>query len=136
MDSTSNNFYFTGFQVEVGDKATPFEHEDIGTTLRKCQRYFELIGYGIGRVVGTTQLEANSNFKVDKRAAPTIALKDTTTAIAEYLMKRLKYYFFRQYFLSLPTHCGNRLTSSDTAMNNGSLAGIIKEDALSADAEL
>ena len=27
MDSTSNNFYFTGVQLEVGDKATPFEHQ-------------------------------------------------------------------------------------------------------------
>jgi|5B_taG_2_1085324.scaffolds.fasta_scaffold08779_2 hypothetical protein len=27
-------------QLEAGDVATPFEHEDIGTTLAKCQRYF------------------------------------------------------------------------------------------------
>ena len=39
MDSTSNNFYLTGVQLEIGD-ATPFEHEDFGTTLAKCQRYF------------------------------------------------------------------------------------------------
>ena len=27
-------------QLEVGETATPFEHEEIGTTLRKCQRYY------------------------------------------------------------------------------------------------
>ena len=40
MDSTSNNFYLTGVQVEIGEKATEFEHEPIGTTLEKCQRYY------------------------------------------------------------------------------------------------
>jgi len=40
MDSTSNDFYLTGVQLEVGEKATEFEHEPFETTLRKCQRYF------------------------------------------------------------------------------------------------
>jgi len=39
-DSTSNNFYLTGVQLEVGGKETPFEHEPYETTLRKCQRYY------------------------------------------------------------------------------------------------
>jgi len=34
-----NYIAFTGIQWEVGPVATPFEFEDIGTTLRKCQRY-------------------------------------------------------------------------------------------------
>ena len=41
MDSTSNNFYLTGVQLELGEQATPFEHEDVGTTLAKCQRYYQ-----------------------------------------------------------------------------------------------
>jgi hypothetical protein len=77
-----------------------------------------------------------SAFKVDKRAAPTIALKDTTTAIAEFLRAGSNINSLDSTYMSLTTHCGNRLTSSDTGMNSGSLAGIIKEDALSADAEL
>ena len=40
--STLNaTWYITGVQLEVGETATPFEHEDYGTTLRKCQRYYE-----------------------------------------------------------------------------------------------
>lgn len=42
VDSTSNEFYITGVQLEIGEVATPFEHEDFGTTLRKCQRYFAI----------------------------------------------------------------------------------------------
>jgi len=39
MDNTSNEFYITGVQLEVGSKSTPFEHESYGQTLAKCQRY-------------------------------------------------------------------------------------------------
>jgi hypothetical protein len=45
-DSTSNNWYITGVQLEVGDTATPFEHRSYGEELALCQRYyFETKGY-------------------------------------------------------------------------------------------
>ena len=40
FDSTSNNFYLTGVQLEVGDTATPFEHRSYGEELARCQRYY------------------------------------------------------------------------------------------------
>jgi hypothetical protein len=40
-DSTDNEWYVTGIQLEEGDVATAFEHEDIGTTLRKCRRFYQ-----------------------------------------------------------------------------------------------
>ena len=42
--TSSATFDVTGVQLEVGSTATPFEHEDFGTTLKKCQRYYELLG--------------------------------------------------------------------------------------------
>ena len=39
-DSTANEFLITGVQLEVGDVATPFEHESFAATLQKCQRYY------------------------------------------------------------------------------------------------
>ena len=39
-DSTSNEFYITGVQLEVGDTATPFEHRSYGEELSLCQRYY------------------------------------------------------------------------------------------------
>ena len=39
-DSTSNDWLLTGVQMEIGEKATEFEHEPYETTLQKCQRYY------------------------------------------------------------------------------------------------
>ena len=40
LSSTDNNFYFTGFQMEVGKVATEFEHRSYNEELALCQRYF------------------------------------------------------------------------------------------------
>ena len=40
LDNTSNVFYVTGLQLEVGKVATPFEHRSYGEELALCQRYY------------------------------------------------------------------------------------------------
>ena len=40
LDSTSNNFYITEIQMELGSEATPFEHRSFGDELARCQRYY------------------------------------------------------------------------------------------------
>jgi len=40
-DSTSNEWLITGVQLEIGDKATPFEHRSFGEELHDCKRYFQ-----------------------------------------------------------------------------------------------
>ena len=39
-NTASATFDLTGWKVEVGQVSTPYPHEDIGTTLLKCQRYY------------------------------------------------------------------------------------------------
>ena len=39
-DSTSNEWYITGVQLEVGSQATPFEFEPYDKILTRCQRYY------------------------------------------------------------------------------------------------
>ena len=48
--STSNNFYITGIQLEVGRNATEFEHRSYGEELALCQRYYQKKRIGYGRV--------------------------------------------------------------------------------------
>ena len=73
MDSTSNDFYLTGVQLEVGS-ATPFEHEDYGTTLRKCERYaLTLGGLLLPKMREADRYRASTyQFGRIMRAAPTI----------------------------------------------------------------
>ena len=41
LSSTSNEFYLTGVQLEVGSVATPFEHRSYADEYRRCQRYYQ-----------------------------------------------------------------------------------------------
>ena len=42
--NTSNDFYLTGVQLEVGSVATDYAHEDYITTITKCWRYLQFFG--------------------------------------------------------------------------------------------
>ena len=79
FSSTDNNFFITGVQMEVGPVATEFEHEDYGTTLAKCMRYYEKQIADDGQFIAVGYNESTSNgrglvpFKVKKRTAPTMS---------------------------------------------------------------
>ena len=51
FDSTDRTFFLTGFQMEVGQNPTSFEHEPFETTLAKCQRYHFELGFQAGATV-------------------------------------------------------------------------------------
>ena len=55
-DNTSNEWYLTGVQLEVGAQATAFEHRSFGEELDLCERYFQQYGRSasaIGRLLGS-----------------------------------------------------------------------------------
>jgi lipoprotein-anchoring transpeptidase ErfK/SrfK len=60
-DSTSNEWYITGVQLEVGDKATPFEHRSFAEELVLCERYFQKT-YKYSDTFGTNTSEGCINF--------------------------------------------------------------------------
>ena len=45
FDSTDRTFFITGWQMEVGSVATPFEHRSFGEELALCQRYYHFSGF-------------------------------------------------------------------------------------------
>ena len=59
MSSTSNNWYITGLQLEVGDTASDFEHLPFDINLARCQRYCEVIADA--RSVGTGTLSSGDS---------------------------------------------------------------------------
>ena len=97
FESTSATFFITGFQLEVGSVATPFEHKSFGEELQLCQRYYE-ISYSYGTFEGantsaglittdtmggdttTAYLTHQLEYRVAKRAAPTLVFYDQAEA--------------------------------------------------------
>ena len=51
-DSTSNDWYITGVQLEAGTSASDFEFLPVDVNLGRCQRYFQK-SYDLGTAVGT-----------------------------------------------------------------------------------
>ena len=80
-DSTSNTFQLTGFQVETGDTATPFEHRSFGEELALCQRYYYRLVSGTegsnyrfatGAAISTTQMDTHFQFQPQMRGTPSL----------------------------------------------------------------
>ena len=74
-DSTSNEWYITGVQLEAGTSASDFEFLPVDVNLARCQRYFELIT-GSRSQYSRYSSAAYPNpffFRVNKRANPTIS---------------------------------------------------------------
>jgi len=85
LSSTSNTFYLTGVQLEVGDAATALEQIPHDVQLQRCQRYYQQIPHtasgswqayplwGVNTNVMSTRLQ----LPVVMRAAPTGAFVGT-----------------------------------------------------------
>ena len=79
LSSTSNTFFITGFQLETGSKATPFEHRSYAEQLTMCQRYYQIMINGnmnvywhVGSFYTNIGLIFNVNTVTEMRASPTL----------------------------------------------------------------
>ena len=63
-DNTSNEFYITGVQLEVGEQATPFEHRSYGDELARCQRYYQKFQALVGNSTHAWQGGTGSSWSV------------------------------------------------------------------------
>ena len=60
-------FDVTGVQLEVGEKATPFEHRSYGDELARCQRYYTKIKHSAGTNYGQFSVVAVPSTGTDTR---------------------------------------------------------------------
>jgi len=78
--ATNNYWQVTGVQIEAGSVATPFEFEDFGVTLRKCQRYYwrlvETSSERIGNAFAYSASDARTviQFPVSMRTGPSLEI--------------------------------------------------------------
>jgi len=81
-DSTSNEWFLTGVQLEIGQNETEFEHEPIERTLHKCYRYYYRESFG-GLGIGSSYANGAWNYvgmimPVTMRADPTTSYSGGT----------------------------------------------------------
>ena len=86
LDSTSRTFFITGWQMEIGEKATEFEHESFETTLRKCQRYYlkrqagsDYSYWASGHNASTSAARLHQNFPVEMNHIPVLETSAAST---------------------------------------------------------
>ena len=87
FSSTDNELFITGLQMEIGEVATPFEHESFGDNLARCQRYFYApVPKGSANSYFGTGFNYNSSLMlgflhhpVEMRANPTLTSSDGTS---------------------------------------------------------
>ena len=79
FDSTDRTIEITGFQAEIGETVTEFEHKTFQEDLRDCNRYLcvwranaQYHNFAIGRAYSTTKGTAVMTTPVPMRALPTL----------------------------------------------------------------
>lgn len=101
--STSNTFYLTGFQMEVGNVATPFEYRSYGEELALCQRYYwqstTNAGYYAFQYASTHKMMPIQH-PVEMRATPTATIVYASSSMTPFQADTLQ---FKAYLSSAYT---------------------------------
>jgi hypothetical protein len=93
LDSTSNDWFITGIQFEIGDQATDFEHLPFDVQLARCHRYYyvhtqPMTGnaepMGIGMYYSDSQVNCHIPFKVPMRTSPSLICTDASNYFRIY----------------------------------------------------
>ena len=133
LENAGATWQITGVQLEVGDTATPFEHRSYGQELALCQRYYwRPMSKGAasvpilrGYVVNGTQIGTTVMFPTTMRAAPSIHVLGTWTAVKA-----------GQPTISNQTIHGVELFAVGTTTGTGIVYPETSDDGIELDAEL
>ena len=147
LDSTDNEWFITGVQLEVGQNATSFEHEPFSQTLQKCLRYTFVhqtdVAYGFaslsGFIADSTVTLNLYQFPVEMRAIPTLAVSGTFQSLTGHAGNSIE--VSGGYSIQQPNTHNTRvdatLSSSNTLGRYSALRNLNDSDAkITFDAEL
>jgi len=126
----SGSFQITGIQLEVGS-ATPFEHENYGQTLAKCQRYFCWLATAAGWTYSSTGVTFSYVFPVSMRATPTLAVVNGTGGVLQVQVAQRDL----SSIAAAPSNIGGRSTATIATSAAGAFH-ILEDNVVSASAEL
>jgi len=74
-DSTSNEWYITGVQLEAGTTASDFEFLPVDVNLQRCQRYYQTTQSFVGNgSSNTSQCVGETAIGIPMRATPSLSL--------------------------------------------------------------
>ncbi len=85
-DSTANEWYVTGVQLEAGTSASDFEFLPYDVNLERCQRYYEILPVFEGFFINVYSSSAGYGYKSFtkiKRANPSVTVNGTTTLYSQ-----------------------------------------------------
>jgi hypothetical protein len=92
LSSTSNDFFITGLQVEVGSGASDYEHLPFDVELERCRRYLQKItssgtdygSFGSGSNANSTSCIFGKQFSPEMCKTPTLATTGTAANYSTY----------------------------------------------------
>ena len=132
-DSTDNEWYITGVQLEAGTSASDFEFLPVDVNLQRCQRYFEQMDADYpGFTAGTKGASSGYTviFKTTKRATPTmsdVTVRNAQTGTTTTVSASGSGWTFES---------GARYVTSGTTGNTGDGMHVYASNGIQADAEL
>ena len=92
-NSTSNNLWLTGVQLEAGNEPTTYDHRSYSEELELCQRYYYMVYRrgsssdgnicigGLGSMYTNNQIYVDIGFPVQMRATPTLEVPSGTNKL-------------------------------------------------------
>lgn len=83
IENASANMYITGWQIELGNQVTPFEHMSFAEELTLCQRYYQQLGSFPIVIISSNNCQGTTQARVIMRAAPTVSTDGNTGRITD-----------------------------------------------------
>ena len=128
FDSTDRTFFVTGWQVEIGSVATPFEHRSMGDELDRCQRYYQKsYNYNVAPGTNATNGAVSSRFNASVSNRMDVSVRfnksmRSTPSVTFYTLPGTSGNV--SYLSSGTTHASNRSVTASYHRGHNGFGGI------------